>query len=87
MDARPLPVFRYHPDPVATGAIVRSDVACACCGEATGFAYDGPWYATHDPDGVICPWCIADGRAAARFDAEFTGFDRLASAVVPVSVT
>jgi uncharacterized protein CbrC (UPF0167 family) len=26
----PLPRFRYHPDPVATGAVEASPLACAC---------------------------------------------------------
>lgn len=86
MDARPLPRFRYHPDPVATGAITHSDDVCACCGEATGFAYDGPLYADDEPDGAVCPWCIADGRAAARWDMEFTDPRPLAKAGVPGAV-
>jgi uncharacterized protein CbrC (UPF0167 family) len=29
-------------------------------------------YAVEDLDEALCPWCIADGSAAKRFDAEFT---------------
>lgn len=29
-------------------------------------------YAVDDLRGRLCPWCIADGNAAERFDADFT---------------
>ncbi|MFD9367154.1 CbrC family protein [Streptomyces sp. NPDC060020] len=29
-----LPAFPYHPDPMATGAVVRSEGTCARCGQA-----------------------------------------------------
>jgi hypothetical protein len=29
-------------------------------------------YAEAELDDQLCPWCIADGRAAAKFDAQFT---------------
>ncbi|MFI9835323.1 CbrC family protein [Streptomyces sp. NPDC051913] len=34
-----LPVFRYHPDPIATGAVRASAETCACCERATGWIY------------------------------------------------
>jgi len=68
----PLPVFRYHPDPVGTGSVVESDGTCRACGRARGFLYTGPVYAVDELDDALCPWCIADGRAAATFDADFT---------------
>ncbi|MEU7554075.1 CbrC family protein [Streptomyces sp. NPDC044571] len=67
-----LPVFPYHPDPVATGAVVRSEATCPCCGQARGYAYTGPVFAVEDLRGQLCPWCIADGSAAERFEAQFT---------------
>jgi len=66
----PLPTFRYHPDPVATGSIERSDATCAACGRARGWRYTGLVYCPDEVDHV-CPWCIADGSAAARLDANF----------------
>jgi uncharacterized protein len=39
-----LPVFRYHPDPIASGSIVASGAQCACCGARRGFIYTGPVY-------------------------------------------
>ncbi|MFD3841634.1 CbrC family protein [Streptomyces sp. NPDC058642] len=66
-----LPVFRYHPDPLATGSMVPSEARCDCCGQRRGFVYDGPVYAVADP-GALCPWCLADGSAAERYEAQFT---------------
>ena len=74
MPAEPLPVARHHPDPVATGAVEASDAVCPSCEQARGYAYVGPVYAEDEVEG-LCPWCIADGSAAERFDAEFTEVD------------
>lgn len=64
-----MPVFRYHPDPVSTKAIVTTDLSCACCGHARGYRvasnYGRTWY------DCICPWCVANGRAARRLGASF----------------
>ena len=73
------PSFRYHPDPLGTGAIEASTEACIRCGEARGFVYVGPAF-SEEPDGAeeaiepepLCPWCIGDGSAAAEYGCEFT---------------
>jgi uncharacterized protein CbrC (UPF0167 family) len=73
-----LPHFRYHPDPVASGSVEASAAACRSCGRARGWLYVGPVYSEDDLDSSFCPWCLADGSAAARFDASFiddAGFD------------
>lgn len=67
-----IPKFTYHPDPIATGSIVASKETCVCCGEARGFIYTGPAYAEEELANCLCPWCIADGSAHRKFDAEFT---------------
>ena len=69
-----LPDFRFHPDPLRTGSIVKSTEACERCGEARGYVYAGPVYAVDEIE-FLCPWCIADGSAADEFDAEFTTVD------------
>ena len=66
-----LPAFKYHPDPIATGSIEPSDVLCRACGQGRGFIYKGPVYAEEELVDLICPWCIADGTAHDKFDAEF----------------
>jgi uncharacterized protein len=85
----PLPSFRYHPDPLGTGVVVESDAGCLACGQARGFIYRGPVYSA-DPEELseaLCPWCIADGSAAARFDAHFTDVDWGVPDDVPQAVT
>jgi uncharacterized protein len=67
-----LPVFKYHPDPLATGNVVASDAECGCCGQSRGFIYTGPVYAEDELNDALCPWCIADGSAHDKFDASFT---------------
>ncbi|WP_405527274.1 CbrC family protein [Streptomyces canus] len=66
-----LPQFPYHPNPVATGSVTISDAPCACCGQERGWVYTGPVHAAGAPDSGICPYCIAFGKAAERYDATF----------------
>lgn len=69
-----LPTFKYHPDPVATGSVeANPDVECVCCEQARGYIYVGPVYTSQEVnlDEELCPWCIADGAAAEKFDATF----------------
>ena len=67
-----LPTFKYHPDPVATGYVVKADTECACCGKARGYVYTGPVYAVEEYAECICPWCIGDGSAHEKLNASFT---------------
>jgi len=80
-----LPTFRYHPDPIATGAIEASDRTCAICGRARGFRYAATIYAASEVDS-ICPWCIADGSAARKLDGQFSDGDPLIAAGVAPEV-
>ncbi|QOG23992.1 hypothetical protein FOM02_41000 [Bradyrhizobium sp. SEMIA] len=67
-----LPSFKYHPDPVATGSVQKSDVQCICCGQARGYVYIGPVYAAEELCESLCPWCVADGSAHGKHGASFT---------------
>jgi len=58
-----LPPFRYHPDPFASGAVERERIKCVCCKKTVEHAYVASAYSTHDLDGKLCLWCIADGTA------------------------
>jgi len=82
-----LPDFPYHPDPVATGFVERSDTECLACGRLRGFIYSGPVYAVDELVEAICPWCIADGTAARKFDAHFTDVGWGVPEGVPAEVT
>jgi uncharacterized protein CbrC (UPF0167 family) len=70
----PLPKFKYHPDPIATGSIkADADAPCLSCNRIRGYIYEGPAYSEkfHYLTHSLCPWCIADGSAAKQFGAEF----------------
>ncbi|MGE7957109.1 CbrC family protein [Pseudomonas sp. NPDC089530] len=68
-----LPFFRYHPDPLATRSIEASTTSCVCCGQARGYIYTASTYTRQDlPDDSLCPWCIADGSAAKRYELSFS---------------
>ncbi|MEO6003500.1 MAG: CbrC family protein [Opitutus sp.] len=69
-----LPIFKYHPDPIATKCVEASTTQCLCCEQARGFIYTGPVFAEEELNESICPWCIADGSAHEKFEAEFTDF-------------
>ena len=67
-----LPEFRYHPDPLKTGAFEQGDPQiCQSCGKETKIWYVSPIFC-RDSVHCLCPACIADGSAAKKFDAEFT---------------
>ena len=67
-----IPVFKYHPDPFATGVFTELEepAACPCCGEETSVVYEGPFYCVDEVEN-LCPQCIASGAAAETYDGEF----------------
>lgn len=67
-----LPKFKYHLNPVRNEVIEKSDLDCLCCGNETGYIYTGPVYSVEDLEEAICPWCIANGDAAKKFNASFS---------------
>jgi uncharacterized protein CbrC (UPF0167 family) len=66
-----LPVFKYHPNPLITGSIIESNAVCQRCGQSKGYIYTSSVYGVEELHNKICPWCIADGSAANKFDATF----------------
>ncbi|TQV88247.1 CbrC family protein [Aliikangiella coralliicola] len=68
-----LPNFKYHPDPIGSDSICESSEICECCGKQTGYRYKGSIYCKGDISS-LCPWCIADGSAAKKYDAQFNNF-------------
>lgn len=64
--------FKYHPNPIETGAFIRGDSKeCNCCGKSTDIWYVSPFYTVADGINCICPECISNGLAAERFAGEF----------------
>src|SRR5262249_8452694 len=52
---------------------------CLACNRIRGYIYTGPAYSErfHYLRGSLCPWCIADGSAARRFQATFNDTELL----------
>ena len=67
-----LPSFRYHPDPLDTGAFEQSEesVVCDCCGKNIHIYYTDPFYTVEDIE-YLCPECIASGEAARKYNGSF----------------
>ncbi|GHF36747.1 hypothetical protein HNQ07_001283 [Deinococcus metalli] len=66
----PLPDFRYYADPYGDRTIIEEDITCRVCGAQRAWKYDGVLYAADELD-AICPWCVANGHAAEKFDGCF----------------
>jgi uncharacterized protein CbrC (UPF0167 family) len=81
----PLPQFRYFPDPLGVGAIGPTSASCECCGQARGYTYTRQIYTTDEIE-TICPWCIADGTAAEKFDGVFVDDHPLLQAGLDMSI-
>jgi len=67
-----MPHFRYHPQPLQTGSVVRSSEKCVHCNQKRGLIYVGPVYGERDLKGQICPWCIYDGSAHVDLGITYT---------------
>ncbi|WP_425117356.1 CbrC family protein [Anaeromassilibacillus sp. SJQ-1] len=67
-----LPAFRYHPDPLDTGAFKQSEegVVCYCCGKTTHIFYTSPFFSVEEI-AYLCPVCIASGEAARKYGGSF----------------
>ena len=67
-----IPEFRYHPNPITTGNVQPSETVCLCCGRNRGYIYMASVYSRETLNEAICPFCIADGSAAEKFNAVFS---------------
>ena len=81
-----LPWFTYHPDPLATGSVEASGARCVFFVSERWYIYTASVYTAEKLAGQICPWCIADGAAAARFGATYSDDHALIQAGVPEAV-
>ena len=64
--------YKYHPDPVKTGAFKHSEdlLICDCCGKSTHEYYDEPFYSAYD-ELRFCPACVKSGAACEKYDGSF----------------
>ncbi|WP_251652187.1 CbrC family protein [Paenibacillus glycanilyticus] len=65
-----LPKFKYNPEPIKLEVIRKEESVCPVCSKEREYIYIGPFYSIEDVEN-ICPWCIADGKAAEKYDGEF----------------
>ena len=71
MEDNMIPTFKYHPNPLATGAFIMGNpCTCECCGVETDIWYSTPFYSV-DKVECLCPECIANGKAAQKYNGEF----------------
>lgn len=68
-----LPKFKYHLNPIKSGVIAKEKTLCPVCKELKDYRYECKPYGNIDLEGV-CPWCIANGRAAEDYDVEFNDY-------------
>jgi uncharacterized protein CbrC (UPF0167 family) len=66
-----LPIFKYSPNAYQIDVFEEREGTCSVCSQPREIRYTGPFYCEEEPD-YICPWCIADGSAAKKFEGEFT---------------
>jgi uncharacterized protein CbrC (UPF0167 family) len=64
------PTFFYSPHAYSLGIIEQRNFTCPCCGETRTLCYTGNFYSADEVE-AICPWCIADGSAAEKYDGSF----------------
>lgn len=74
MDAT-FPTFRFMSPEAMRVQFDASGGACDCCGKVTGWRYNGVIYGDAPDEHSVCPWCIADGSVAAKWDAAFNIVD------------
>ncbi|GIF64607.1 UPF0167 protein [Asanoa ishikariensis] len=55
-------MFRYHPDPIATGSAERAEHVCHVCGQHREVRYTGPIYGRRAEN--LCLDCIHSGEAS-----------------------
>lgn len=68
-----LPNFKYSPNAYKIGVFENVHGNCSICAEQRNMRYTGSFYSLETPD-YICPWCIANGKAAEEYDGEFNDY-------------
>jgi len=69
-----LPAFKYHPNPIKTGAFqTDKTVVCECCEKETSIYYSSPFYSVAEIE-FLCPECIKNGKASEQFNGEFQDY-------------
>ena len=62
--------FKYFPNAIKEVFTTGDIQVCDCCGEEIDVYYEGPVYSEKEIE-VLCPNCIASGRAAKELEGQF----------------
>ncbi|MDB6095964.1 MAG: hypothetical protein JWM09_242 [Francisellaceae bacterium] len=65
------PSFKYFRFPLEEGVVAPSEEICMICNHPRGYIYTEEIYDDNNYVKEICPWCIANGKAAKFFKGEF----------------
>jgi len=68
-----LPKFKYSPNAYELDLFDKVEGTCSVCEEKRNLKYNSSFYSVDQPD-YICPWCIANGKAAEKYDGEFNDY-------------
>ncbi|MDR2925336.1 MAG: CbrC family protein [Azoarcus sp.] len=72
-----LPQFKYSPNCYENGIfqMTKADEIkiCDCCRQTTDVYYNGPFYSRVRIN-ILCPFCIANGKAAEKYNGEFLAY-------------
>ena len=72
-DYSKIPEFPYMPHAYKLGIITKDRHVCDCCEKTVTHMYDGVFYSVHEITN-LCPWCIAGGAAAMKYNGTFNEF-------------
>jgi uncharacterized protein CbrC (UPF0167 family) len=65
-----LPQFRYSPNAYKIDVFEDTDGTCSVCNQQRNIKYNSSFYSEEEPV-YICPWCVADGSAAQKYNGVF----------------
>lgn len=68
-----LPKFKYSQNAYNIDVFQNIEGICSTCNEERQIKYTSSFYSINEPD-YICPWCIANGKAAEKYDGEFNDY-------------
>lgn len=68
-----LPEFKYHPNAYKINIFTPEQGICSVCNKLRELKYNCSFYSIEEPD-YICPWCIADGSAAQKYNGQFNDY-------------
>lgn len=68
-----LPKFKYSPNAYKLDLFEAVEGICSVCNEKRQIKYKCSFYSVEAPE-YICPWCIANGKAAEKYDGDFNDY-------------